>query len=449
MRYFLRAVRRVKSFNSKTAHQFAHHTRRQLNRVRDAISPFRGSESGGVLITFTLILPVMIMVVGMAIDYALLVSQESKLQHAADSAALAAASEYNVVNSYDNSNEQLAAVAKSSAAANLQGKGSDFGISVIVDDETATVTVELTQAADKAFLGSHAFTNGTIKVNAAAQVIGQMPVCVIGLADHAGGTISLDSNARITAENCAVYSNSKSTSGLSSKSNAVLHAGLICSAGGSVGGKANFKPEPLTDCPVIEDPLRDRPAPKAGSCKANDLEIIDKVVTLSPGTYCGGIKIDGNAKVYMRPGIYVIKDGPLNVDSNAELEGEYVGIYLVGSKSTFRFASNAELDLSAPKDGPLAGLLFFEDRNAPKLRRHDILSNYAHNLLGTIYLPQGRLVVDADNEIADQSAYTAIIVRQLELYAGPNLVLNTDYSATDIPVPDGIVGLGQAVRLTQ
>ena len=216
-----------------------------------------------------------------------------------------------------------------------------------------------------------------------------------------------------------------------------------------VGGKANFEPEPLTDCPVVEDPLSKRPAPDSSGCKANDLEIIDKVVTLSPGVYCGGIKIDGNARVYMRPGIYVIKDGPLNVDSNAKLEGEYVGMYLTGDKATFRFASNATIDLSAPKDGPLAGLLFFEDRNAPQLRRHEILSNYAHNLLGTIYLSQGRLVVDADNEIADKSAYTAIVARRIELYAGPNLVLNTDYSATDIPVPDGIVGLGQAVRLTQ
>ena len=119
MRYFPRAVCRTISFSSKTAHQFTHHARRKLSNVRDAIRPFRASESGGVMIIFTLVLPVMIMIVGMAIDYGFLVRQESKLQHAADSAALAAASEYNVVNAYDNSNDQFAAVAKASAAANL------------------------------------------------------------------------------------------------------------------------------------------------------------------------------------------------------------------------------------------------------------------------------------------------------------------------------------------
>ena len=220
-----------------------------------------------------------------------------------------------------------------------------------------------------------------------------------------------------------------------------------------VGGASGncLTPLPATGSTASADPLAyvDPPGDANAGCTYPNKVKVNKDTMLSPGVYCGGIKIDGNARVYMRPGVYVMKDGPLNVDSNAELEGEYVGIYLTGDKATFRFASNATIDLSAPKDGPLAGLLFFEDRNAPQLRRHEILSNYAHNLLGTIYLSQGRLVVDADNEIADKSAYTAIVARRIELYAGPNLVLNTDYSATDIPVPDGIVGLGQAVRLTQ
>jgi hypothetical protein len=30
------------------------------------------------------------------------------------------------------------------------------------------------------------------------------------------------------------------------------------------------------------------------------------------------------------------------------------------------------------------------------------------------------------------------VVKQLHLYSGPNLVLNTDYGATDVPVPMGV-----------
>ncbi len=72
--------------------------------------------------------------------------------------------------------------------------------------------------------------------------------------------------------------------------------------------------------------------------------------------------------------------------------------------------------------GKLAGLLFYEDRNAPHsfnfnpfdldnlpddVRLHKISSNNAHNLLGTLYLKNSLLLVNANAPVADQSAYTA------------------------------------------
>ena len=96
----------------------------------------------------------------------------------------------------------------------------------------------------------------------------------------------------------------------------------------------------------------------------------------------------------------------------------------------------------------MAGLLFYEAHGSPNLRRHEILSNYAHVMVGTMYLPHGRLVVDADNDVADQSAYTVIIARRVELKSGPNLVLNKDYDATDVPVPVNIGG-DRVITLTE
>ncbi|MCP5073779.1 MAG: hypothetical protein GY947_10860, partial [Rhodobacteraceae bacterium] len=59
------------------------------------------------------------------------------------------------------------------------------------------------------------------------------------------------------------------------------------------------------------------------------------------------------------------------------------------------------------------------------------------------------LYIDADAPIADKSAYTAIIASRLELFAGPHLVLNTDYSATDVPVPEGVGAMNGEVYLTE
>ena len=153
----------------------------------------------------------------------------------------------------------------------------------------------------------------------------------------------------------------------------------------------------------------------------------------------------GISKVTLAEGIYVIKDGPLLVLDSASLTGDGLGFYLTGKGSTAWFTAKTTIALSAPVDGLLAGLLFFEDRNAAGIRIHRIASNNARKLLGTIYLSKSILNIDANAPIADQSAYTAIIAQSLQLQSGPNLVLNTDYDLTDVPVPDGIAGSSQVI----
>ncbi|MDA7946775.1 MAG: pilus assembly protein TadG-related protein [Hyphomicrobiaceae bacterium] len=397
------------------------------------IRHFARNRCGGTAITFSLLLPVLVLGVGGAIDYASLSIQKEKLQAASDAAAIAAARELHLANA---DASRLQPIAESVVKANLGKTSSGVNVRTSSNIEPLSVTVDLSQPYSGYF--TQQFASVDLRAHSVARVSGGTPVCVIGLDRSASATVSLDSNAELKAESCAVYSNSKSSTGLNSTSNAVLAAGLICSAGGKKGSGSNFKPEPLTDCPPVDDPLSDRPAPPIGSCMKKNLEVIDKTTTLQPGVYCGGLRIDGNSRVRFAPGIYVIKDGIFNVDSNSVIEGENVGFYMVGRKATFRFASNAKVTLSAPETGPMAGLLFYEARGSADLRRHEILSNFARVMVGTIYLPHGRLIVDADNEVADQSAYTAIIARRVELYSGPKLVLNTDYSATQVPVPDGI-----------
>ena len=99
-----------------------------------------------------------------------------------------------------------------------------------------------------------------------------------------------------------------------------------------------------------------------------------------------------------------MKDGPLYVAEGARLSGRGVGFFFSGDDATLYFDSSSSISLSAPSDGLLAGLLFFEDPAARDARLFSILSDDARELTGTIYLPGGTLVVDADRPIADQSA---------------------------------------------
>ena len=123
--------------------------------------------------------------------------------------------------------------------------------------------------------------------------------------------------------------------------------------------------------------------------------------------------------------------------------------YFTGNMAQLMFDVQSSIDLTAPRDGLMAGLLMFEARNQPKTGLHKILSDDARNLLGTIYLSRGTLHVDANSPIADRSAYTAVVARIVRLYGGPHLVLNSNYDQTDVPVPVGIRGTAMPVSLVR
>jgi hypothetical protein len=165
-----------------------------------------------------------------------------------------------------------------------------------------------------------------------------------------------------------------------------------------------------------------------------------------------------------------MNNGPLIVQDSATLIGQSAGVYFTGSQGGLRFDPNTTISMTAPKDGVMAGFIFFEDRNvsspvalplgplgAPPpppygsqpMRTYQISSNNASQFLGTFYLPAGRLIIDASKPVAAQSAYTVIVSRQLLLLNGNNLVLNSDYSSTDVPVPEGVGNATQKVRLAQ
>ncbi len=90
-----------------------------------------------------------------------------------------------------------------------------------------------------------------------------------------------------------------------------------------------------------------------------------------------------------------------------------------------------------------------EDNTILKETKHRITSDYADYLVGTIYLPRGSFLIDANQDVASASEFTVLVVRSLELKAGPHLVLNTDYGATSVPVPEGLGNRAVDIRLAR
>jgi Flp pilus assembly protein TadG len=447
---------------------------------------FSFDRSGGIAVTFALSLPVMLGLVGGGIDYARLATRKSELQHAVDAGALAGGNALKLASSNAASVRGVVEQVVSTNAPSPPDR--PLTITVDVASDKASVSARAEDTISLAFGRLIGIGSRTVGAQAKVSIVGKMRLCMLTLDSAAPGAFNLQKNAQVTALGCSLYSNSTSPIGMVGGASAMAQADTICSVGGYSGVRANFSPTPQTQCPVIRDPLQGRPTPSIGSCATlpfpfnllplTKTAIIDKDVTLEPGTYCYGLLIKKNAVVTLKPGIHVFKDGPLVVKDNATLTGVDVGLYFAGDKAGLLFDKKTTISLSAPTTGVMAGMLMSEQSSVTNpldpalglvdeltgmpitptppalgqtqpMRIYRIISNNARTMLGTIYLPSGRVVIDADRPVADQSAYTVLVARQVNLYEGPNLYLNANYEGTSVPVPKGVGPLGGRVVLSQ
>lgn len=441
---------------------------------------FGRNEHGGVAMIVALAFPVLMGLSAAAVEYGSVVKRRGVLQSAADSGSIAGVNQFKLANTDDASAIQMAiATAKAQAAAQPSDGGGSTQATAEVLGNHSSVRVSLIETVPVTFAKLLGVPEVVLKVESTARLSGITRLCLLALDKAVVGAFHLEESARITASDCSLYSNSVSPSGIQGENRSVAVALSTCSAGGYSGSPATFMPPPATGCPALRDPLIDIVGPKPEACillpsslnpkkgkdGPDDPAAGDNVVsvdmTLSPGTYCGGLHITKDTRVTLSPGVYIMKDGPLVVDKKASLTGINIGFYFTGDRGGLLFDQDSIVSLTAPKSGTMAGLLFFEDRNviaplplplppsgkgkakappggAANLREYRIISDDARTLLGTIYLPVGRLIIDSKKPVADQSAYTVIIARQINLYDGPDLKLNARYGSTDIPVPNGV-----------
>ena len=407
-----------------------------------------GDISGNIALTFALLAPALVGAMGLAIDVGFASHQRSILQAAADTAALAGAKELSLS---DTKRENVRAIVNSMVSAyvreNSLSASTSPTVETVISGKPLKVEVSVRIPALTFFGGVLGIKPTEVAAHAVAQIAGQPNICVLALEPREPAAVSLSLNSRMTGRDCAVFSNSASSAGVTVTGTARLTASTVCSAGGVVG-RDSISPAPYADCPQFDDPLAGRPEPKEVGCDHIATVILNQDRELRPGVYCLGLTIAGSSRVRFAPGVYVIKNGPFLVTLLSEIKGEGVGFYLQGA-SFFLFDPLTKIDLAAPKSGPLAGLLFFGSRSQSKLLINTIMSSSAQKLLGTIYLPTTSLIVELLAQVGGQSAYTAIVARRVVLLDNPNLVLNSNYRETDVPVPEGIKGAGQPVTLVK
>lgn len=194
--------------------------------------------------------------------------------------------------------------------------------------------------------------------------------CVFAMNPGVSGSLQVGGTSSLTST-CGIFVNSNDSSALGTNG-----GGAISAPGYDVVGGVNthyaLTPNPNTGVAPTTDPLSYLPPPASVPyvCDYTNYSPANWTnPTLSPGVYCGGINV-GNNTYTLSAGTYILVGGGLTTQSsNSTLTGTGVTIYnTFDSTHTYggiNISANSNITLKAPNSGTYAGILFFEDRNAP------------------------------------------------------------------------------------
>jgi Flp pilus assembly protein TadG len=380
----------------------------------------RNREAGQAIASVALGLVVLTGIVGLAIDMGYLRYAKRRMQSAADSAAIAGASEL----AYASGN--YVAAAKNDSNANGFGDGAN-GVTVTASNPPVDapfssvanannyVEVRVHQDVPTFFMRVFGVNTTSLSATAVAQ-LGSSRGCVYSLDLVLGITLG----GNLTASNCGVVDN------------AVLNLGGGCITAASIGvvlnilGGACATPTPVTGIAPSADPLAYLTAPAVGACipNPNINQAGGPPVVLVPGTYCGITVASTNVvPIVFSPGLYVVTGAPgLQLQGPSTATGTGV-VFFMTNGAGVQITGPGNTSLTAPTDttaGIPGGVLFFQDR--ANLQPATI-TNPNLSLTGGLYFPSALLTLGANNP----TPYLILVAQSIQLQG--NVSIGTDYSS--------------------
>ena len=335
--------------------------------------------------------------------------------------------------------------------ANLKDAASEP--SVVYSGSSVTVSFEIKLPTTLASVAIGDATTVKVSSTATAPVDGK--ACVVALGETGNG-INIHGTPEVSAPECMLYSNKEGDDSLRFSGNVDVETAGNCAAGRATlnGGSLDVEPYPDEGCPEIGDPLEGWTPPAVSNlCTYNNFNKSGngkiKDITMSPGTYCGGMQLSGYRNVTFESGIYIIKDGEMRINSKTTVVGEDVGFYLSGEGSTFTFSGNASIDLKAAADGDMATILIAQDPDVSTLVDSDITGGSTVSLLGILYLPRTRLDLSG-NSASTVPPVTLVVADSVDIGGTSSFTFNADFEEAGFPTTyaDGF-SVGGSLRLVE
>jgi hypothetical protein len=405
----------------------------------------RASSRGQVMVLICVGLVALVGMIAIVADFSFMQHQKNKMQTAADSAAMAASEEL----SYGD----FVHAGKADASTNGYTDGTG-GITVAINNPPSTgpntsnsgyVEAVVSGSEPTYFLRVLGVNAMTVSARAVAYE-GNGPSCIYVLNPSAPGALSANGNITVNSS-CGLQVDSNSSSGLTAVGNVTITAPNIGVVGNySTSGGASLTPTPKTGIIAATDPLASVAAPTVGSCAHTNLSFNGNTGSASTpyqlyqGTYCGGITVHGNAWLHFNAGTYVLAGGGMNISANTVMSGTGVTFYNTtgtGGYGGITLNGNSTVNLSAPTTGPLAGILFFQDRSIPSSAAGSTLSgNSSSTFDGAVYFPTTQLSFNGNSSA---SGYSIVVANELTLSGNASLGSNYTSLANGSPIKSTIL----------
>ena len=412
-------------------------------------------QTGSITLLLAITLPVMIGFIGLAADTSTWYLHQRNMQTAADATAIATG--YRI--SSTSTGSSLQSRAASEAARN--GFGSAQGVTVTTNlppltggytSDTQALEVILTKPESRFFSG--VFLSNDPNIHARA-VVRNQPVgnaCILALDPTANDALRFQGNTTVNLNGCVAAANSNSGSAVnvtgdaaSLVGNVTLNAQNLYTAGTySVSGSSvlNTVDTPVTNGIPIADPYSGLANPTFSGCAGGNSLTINNTVTLSPTTFCNGLRLNSNADVTLNPGTYYIDRGNFKVNGGAKLRGTNVTIVLTSSTAssyaTVDMNGGADVQLSASSSGQYAGLLFYQDRRADPSGSNKFNGNSSTQFDGAVYIPNQSVDFNGGN-VSATNVCTQVIARLILFSGNSNMSNNcTGVNQSDVQIPGNV-----------
>jgi hypothetical protein len=370
-----------------------------------AVGALAADSSGAVTVTLALTFTALVGFAALGTEVAEWYSIRRTMQGAADSAAFSAA---------------LAKFNGASSAYTSEATSVTANYGFIDGTNNVVITVNSPPASGSHTTDSHAVEviisrpqplqlarmflseSPTLSARAVATLNPTGSACVLALDRSNITDVSGNGTTTLNLNSCNLYVNSPSNDALNLLGQATINAEQAFISGNyQTSGQAslNTTAGTYTGAAPANDPYADVSIPSYSGCNQTNLSVSGKnnPQTLTPGSsgimvLCGGVSVTGNGTLNLSPGTYIMDGGSFSVSGNSTVYAPSgVSIILTSSTgsnyATASIAGGADVTITAPTSGPLAGLAIFQDRNAPASGTDAFTGGTNQNITGAIYFP--------------------------------------------------------------